>query len=136
MFSIGCKAKVHQHLNPLHCLIFEYTGENNKPIPILIFCDSSFKISNPDYHEAFIVEDKILDSMGCCIPKKSQIINQPKYPLYKITMANERSQDILYITSAETLNQLIDCLESHLSKNDFYYAFVYFEDARAMNPRE
>lgn len=130
LISMGCTPTVGKQVNLPRCLIVEYTGLVNKPIPILIFCDSSYTISDPDYHQTIILESKMLSDLAACIPQYSETINRYSNPLYKITLAYESVQNITYINSPKDLNLFIDCIEKYITKSDFYPAFEYLESAR------
>jgi hypothetical protein len=134
LIFLGCKVKIHQKINTLHSLIFEYTGQVNKPIPTLVFCDSSIRNFKMNYYDSFILENETLDNLSACVPEYSDTITPTHYPLYKITSIYEKYQNIKYITSPQTLNLFFDCLEKYITKNNFYNAYIELENARAMNP--
>ena len=81
---IGCKSKIHQKIITPYCLIFEYTGEENKPIPTLVFCDSTIQNFKMNYYDSFAWEMKCLIIYLLCF-RIFDTITPTHYPLYKIT---------------------------------------------------
>ena len=132
LIFLGCKTKIHKKINTLHSIIFEYTGEENKPIPTLVFCDSSIRNFKMNYYDSFILENETLNNLSACVPEYTDSLTH--YPLYKITLIYEKSKNIKYIISARTLNLLFDCLEKYITRNKFPNAYIEFENARAINP--
>jgi hypothetical protein len=132
LILLVCKAKIQQKIkiNTLHCLIFEYTGEENKPIPNLVFCDSSIRNFKMNYYYSFSLGNEMLNNLSACVSEYSDTITPTHYPLYKITSIYEKFQNIKYITSPKTLNLFFDCSEKYITKNNFYSAYIEFENAR------
>ncbi len=77
-------------INTLHCLIFEYTGKESKPIPNLIFCDSSIPNFKMNYYDTFSLGGEKLNNLSACLSEYSNTITPTHYPLYKIISIYEK----------------------------------------------
>lgn len=130
----GCKLQSHKPIETIHCLIFEYTGEMNKPIPALIFCDSSKSTFNYKFYDRYVLENHILEELSHCVPKKTDTSKLIHYPLYKIITKSETDEKVAYITNPKELHVFSDCIEKYITEKDFHYAYLEIEKARKINP--
>ncbi len=131
---LGCKPQSHKSINTLHCLIFEYTGEMNKPIPALIFCDSSKTPFKYKFYYNYALENQMLNELSNCVPKYTDTSKLLHYPLYKIISKYDKNEKVVYITNPKELNVFADCIEKYITQKDFYYAYLEIEKARKINP--
>lgn len=130
----GCKTKINKPINAPQCLIFEYMGETNKPIPVIIFCDSLKYYFHSVYYNKFLIDSNTLYDLSKCIPVHLDTSKYLNYPLYKITSKYAEHQNIVYIFSPKVLNLLLDCVEKRIEQYHWYSAYIEMESARAMNP--
>ena len=122
----SCNLKLSQKEFKLNALIFESLAESNKPIPVLIFRDSSAVIGHYMDVDSFIMDKSIINDIGDSVNNYCDSISLGKpRPLYVVTYINNDQHKIKYVNTDLQLRSVFDCLEAILQRKKFDNAYYH-----------
>ena len=106
-----------QHAEKRRVLIFEYTGEVNKPVPVLIFSnDTAFK-RQYGYFEYYVIKIDIIKEMYNCGATCFKDTFLQYHTLYKITSIEDNTGKSFFIYDSNVC-RLYACLKNIFENNN------------------
>ncbi len=84
LFIIGCGNGQKVHIQG--CVILESLADQNKAIPVLVFCNASTNLMELMYKKRFVLDDQVVRNIGNCANENSDTSLIAVPPTYKITI--------------------------------------------------
>jgi hypothetical protein len=108
LISMIVQAFLNPVLNKDPNIKFEYIGDSDKPIHIIIFFVNKYEKHEPIFTDTFKISKSEYDSLGHFIINSQKLFEKVEIRFYKITVFNGVSEKIYFVRDKQKISKVFD----------------------------